>query len=162
MTLLERIPVVRNLFRQKSLRKNFLFLLWQEISRNVERYYIVDQRQFISEPFEMDAWKEARDFTSVRFPAAVVEYVAAVESFNKAFLEMKEFEETYLSSVEYKTRANAEILHARKEELQKKFDFLRPLIFTAQKAMREMINGAHQKNEPCVSGRNGDKLEKRS
>jgi hypothetical protein len=138
MNRLERLPLVGPFIRRRP-QKNFLVALWDEVNRNLERYYVVEQRQFITEAFDIEAWEEARMFLSLAFPDALVGYAAAVRDFNAVLRDMKEFEGIYSSSIEKKTRENAHILHAKKEALDEQFQRLRPLIVSAQEALREML-----------------------
>ena len=138
MNVLERLPLVGPFLRRRP-QKNFLMALWNEVNGNLERYYVVEQRQFITEPFDIEAWEEARMFSRLQFSSGLLEYAAAVRDFNAALKDMKEFEGIYSSSIEKKTRANAEVLHAKKEALEEKLQYLRPVIVSAQKALREML-----------------------
>ncbi|MBF0485187.1 MAG: hypothetical protein HQL16_01605 [Candidatus Omnitrophica bacterium] len=138
MLVTDRMPFLKPFFRQKP-RKNFLVALWHEINLNLERYFVVEQRQFITEPFENNACHEARTFASLKFPRELTEYAHAVDQFNALFREMKEFEAFYSSSIDKKTKENAEILHQQKESLQVMFNGLRPKIDAAQSSLRRLL-----------------------
>ncbi|MBF0618574.1 MAG: hypothetical protein HQL19_00220 [Candidatus Omnitrophica bacterium] len=132
-------PLLRSVFRREQ-KKNFILALLNEISANLEKYLVIEQRQFITMDFEVQAWEEARHFTSVDFAPEVEEYAREVERFNAAFADCRAFEEHYSSSIDQKTRANAEVLHAKKEALLEQFNVIRPKIEAAQKAVRAMLS----------------------
>jgi hypothetical protein len=123
-------------FLKKRRQKNFLFNLWNEVNSNLERYYVIDQRQFITMDFELKTWEDVRHFFGIRLPAEVLEYASALEDFNRAFADCCAFEATYTSNIDNKTLENAQILHAKKETLDEKFRSVQPKIIAAQKALR--------------------------
>jgi hypothetical protein len=124
---------------RKSGQKNFLLRLLSEINSNLERYYVIDQRQFITMDFEMSAWEEARHFSGVQYPGDVLDYASALEDFNRAFADCRAFEVTYSASIDNKTLETAKVLHAKKEAIEEKFRSLQPRIIAAQKALRAII-----------------------
>lgn len=138
MTNSERIPVLGAFIRRRP-QKNFLKAIWEEANRNLERYYVVEQRQFITEAFDIEAWEDARMFSDLTFSDILSTYAAAIADFNAALKDVKEFEEVYSSSIDRKTRENAEVLHGKKEILEEKFQKLRPMIVSAQKSLREIL-----------------------
>ena len=120
-------------------KRNFLLELLNEVNTNMERFYVIDQRQFISMNFEMQAWEEARHFSGADFPSEVKEYATALEDFNRTFDDCRACEEVYSSSIENKTLEAAKVLHAKKEALEEKFKNIQPRILTAQKALRARV-----------------------
>jgi hypothetical protein len=116
-----------------------LYELWEEVNRNVERYCVIEQRQFISEFFDIEAWEEARAFSGIRFSREMEAYAVGVEAFNKLLKSAKDFEDKYSSSISHKTKINAEELHRRKENVDRAFEVLRPRIMTAQAEMRKLL-----------------------
>lgn len=130
--------LLRPFFKRRH-RKNFLLLLWHEMNANMERYYVIDQRQFITAPFEMGAWDEAERFSGQKFPLEVLDYAVALEEFNAALADVQLFEGKYLSSLEHKTLENAQILHDKKEALELKVKTIQQKIVSAQNALRAMM-----------------------
>jgi hypothetical protein len=127
-------------FSGKRRQRNCLLSLLDEIGVNLERYYVIDQRQFISLDFEMSAWEEARHFSGVQFPREVLDYASALGDFNRTFADCRAFEETYTSSIDKKTLEAAKILHAKKETLEEKFRSVEPRIMAAQRALKVMMD----------------------
>jgi len=126
-------------FLKKHGQKNFLLALLEEINSNLERYYVIDQRQFITMDFEMGVWEEARHFSGAQFPGEILDYAAALEDFNRVFADCQAFEVTYSASIDNKTLETAKVLHAKKEALEEKFRSLQPRIMAAQQALRVMM-----------------------
>ncbi len=124
---------------KKRCQKNFLLNLLNEMNDNLERYFVIDQRQFISMGFEMVAWDEARHFSGLQFPPELDDYAVALEDFNRAFADSRAFEEDYSSSIDHKTLESAQVLHAKKEALAEKFKVIQPKIICAQKVLRVMM-----------------------
>jgi len=131
-------------FLRKRSRKNFLLSLLNEINSNLEKCYVIDQRQFITMDFEMSAWGEARHFSGVQFPEEVLDYASSLEDFNRTFADCRAFEETYTSSIDNKTLEAAKVLHAKKEALEDKFRSVQPKISAAQKALRARMDKKFQ------------------
>jgi hypothetical protein len=125
---------------QRRPHRNFLTDLKAEVDRNLERSYVVEQRQFITEPFDSQAWEEVRTFSSYHFSKELMEYAVTVQDFNQDLKGIKDFEEVYSSSLDMKTRDNAEILHAKKEVLREKFNAIRTKITAAQSSLRCMLD----------------------
>jgi hypothetical protein len=139
MTAVKGLSIIGSFFQRRP-QKNFLMNLWGEVNRNFERYYVIEQRQFITEPFDVEAWEDAAIFSDCHFPRELKDYAAAIQGFNRALKEVKDFEDVYSSSIEHKTRANAEILHAKKEFLQDQFNDIRQKITAAQASLRSILD----------------------
>ena len=120
--------------------KKILLDLWREMNVNLERFYVIDQRQFISSAFLLDSWGVAKHSASVNFSAEVLDYASVLEQFNSAYEDMQIFEKSYLSSIANKTRANALILHAKKEFLDDMVRQIKPRILLAQQALRPLLD----------------------
>lgn len=118
---------------------NFALRLLNEMNNNLERYYVIDQRGFISAPFDLEDFQDARHYSGMTFPREVYYYAEVLETFNKLFRECREFEEMYSSGIQNKTHANAEILHAKKEALELRLKDIQGVIVAAQKALRPCV-----------------------
>jgi len=129
-----------NPFTKKQRQKNFILELWNEMNVNLERFYVISQRQFIASAFNLDAWEEAVAFSGFVFPQEVHKYAEVLADFNCAFVEVRTFEEFYSSSIDNKTRVNAELLHARQERLEEKVTAIQDSILGAQKIVRSMLD----------------------
>ena len=123
-------------------QKKILFDLLAEINTNLECFYVIDQRQFISRGLDLEVWEDAKEFSGITFSQEMQAYAAALADFNRLFASMRAFEEMYSSSIDNKTRANAEILHARKEALEENIKAVQPHILTAQKIIRALLEPA--------------------
>lgn len=126
------------LFRQLCRKKDPARGLWLEVNANLERYYVYDQRQFFATAFDLKAWEAARCSAGFQVHAEVLEYASAIDNFNRAFADMKAFENFYSLSMDNKIRANAEILHAKKEALAEMAGGLLPRILGARGQIRLM------------------------
>ncbi|MBF0594060.1 MAG: hypothetical protein HQL22_03755 [Candidatus Omnitrophica bacterium] len=126
-------------FSRPGRKSKILLNVWHEINDNLERFYVIDQRQFISSDFSLQAWGEACHYPGLTFPEEVLEYAAVIEQFNDAFTDMQIFERSYSASLAKKTRANAEILHAKKEFLDNMVKHIKPRILLAQQALFLML-----------------------
>lgn len=127
-------------FQKKPRAKNFLLLLLEEIRTNLERYYVIDQRQFINVGFEIRAWEEAKHLSGRTFPSAITDYALAIEDFNALLEDVRSFEKDYVLDVSRQSRESAQILHDKKEALESKFYALQPRIMAAQKALRVIMD----------------------
>ncbi len=127
-------------FRKKPRTKKFLLLLWEEMYTNLERYYVIDQRRFISMGFEIKAWDDARYKSGLNFPAQVLAYGAAIEDFNATLEDVHVFEKHYSLDKATMTKENAQILHDKKEVLDRKFESIQPKIIAAQNALRVIMD----------------------
>lgn len=143
MKFLDYFPVIRRLFRQPA-RKNGLFSFFQEVTRNLELYYVVDQRQFISAPFEDEHLAVAFEYPVIRSSTSVRDYAHAVRTFNAFFSDVRTFEQKYLSFDEHRTKENAQILHEKKEKLQQQFESSRAFILAAQLELRRIISSGER------------------
>lgn len=126
--------------RPRPAKKNSLFYLFEEVTCNLELYYVVDQRQFISGPFEDSLLAVAQEHPLVRSSMPVRDYAQTIRMFNTFFSDVRAFEQKYLSFDEHRTRENAQILHEKKEKLQKQFEDSRACVLAAQKELRRIIS----------------------
>ncbi len=112
------------------------------MNTNVERFFVVEQRQFITESFDTLEIQRVISMSGVNLPAEICAYRQGIEAFNRALKDAKDFEEGSYKSAEQKTRANAEVLHQKKEKVEELFKTLRPVMMAAQKTMRVLLNAA--------------------
>lgn len=113
-----------------------------EINTNLERFYVVEQRQFITGFFDTQAVQKTVLLSGIELPTEIYIYKESLELFNTALKDAKDFEEQSFKHVDQKTRFNAEMLHQKKEKTEELFKTLRPGIITAQKTMRDLLNAA--------------------
>ena len=94
-------------------------VLQQEIDRNFERACVMEQRGFIT--MKLDRLGDV--------PEELRGYARAVDVFNAAFDDHKDFEAFYSSGLDKRTRANALILDQKHETLREKFLDVRRVLF---------------------------------
>lgn len=96
-----------------------------EINRNLERIYVMEQRQFISLRLDLDE----------TYPEGLSAYVAAVKAFNVAFDEHKACEGRYSADISRQTRDKALVLEEAHSLLTERFLALKPVVLAARKAL---------------------------
>jgi len=125
--------------KEGQLRKN-LFDFLAEMEKNLEFFYVMDQRQFITHGFLTDAWGLVKDADIIKRHESIVVYAKAAGDFNHSLKSYKEYEVWYTGDVQNKTPENARKLHALKHELDQKLKLMEALIITAgQDLEREMV-----------------------
>lgn len=123
-------------------RNAVLFKCLNEINANVERFFVVEQRQFITEFFDTAEVEQLIKASEEDLPREVLTYQKSMEAFNSALKEAKDFEAQSYAEVAQRTRAIAEVLHDKKEKVEELFKTLRPIIMSAQRSMRDLLNVA--------------------
>jgi hypothetical protein len=129
-------------FGKPRQQDGLLFKCWEEMNTNVERFFVVEQRQFITEFFDTQEIQRVIGMPRINLPAEIGAYQQGIEMFNAALKDAKDFEESSYKSAEQKTRANAEVLHQKKEKVEELFKTLRPVMMAAEKTMRVLLNAA--------------------
>lgn len=125
---------------EKSLKEKLLAFL-AEMERNLETYYVMDQRQFITHGFEMLMWEQVKDLDVVKRHTALLAYGETLAEFNRAFNEHKDFERWYSSNMDHKTQENSKKLHMLKHDLDKRVKMLEPILIMAGQALeKELLN----------------------
>jgi len=136
---LGRIPFLGVIWRGQT-GKNLIKAVCDEASRNLERYQVFEQRQFITDVFEIEACELAKISCGIDFTEEILSYASTVQDFNASLKDVKDFEEFYISDLVHKTRENAEMLHFKKEFLEEKLKRMRPIIVSAQKCLNDLLN----------------------
>lgn len=125
---------------KRQLRKNLLGLL-DEMEKNLETYYVIDQRQFITNGFLMHQWENCKDIDLIKKHEAIKVYAASLTSFNEAFEEQRAYEQWYTSNMEHKTPDNAKKLHALKNGLMDRVKTIEAVIIPAGQVLeKELLN----------------------
>ena len=132
-----------SIFKKRSadeqLRKE-LFDLLAEMEKNLEFFYVMDQRQFITQGFLTDIWPRVKEVDIIKRHESIVKYARATEDFNLSLKAHKEYEAWYTGDAKNKTPENGRKLHAMKHELDQKLKSLEALIiFAGQDLEREML-----------------------
>ena len=130
-----------SIFKNKNeeLKKN-LFDFLAEMEKNLEFFYVMDQRQFITHGFLTDVWPKVKDVDIVRRHESIIKYAIVMEDFNQSLKAHKEYEAWYTSDLKNKTPENAKKLHAMKHALDHKLKEMEPIIILAgQDLEREML-----------------------
>ena len=125
--------------KEDTLRKN-LFDFLAEIEANLELFYVMDQRQFITSGFLTKTWGQVKDMEIIKRHGTIAVYATSMEDFNHALKAHKDYEIWYTSDLKNKTPDNARKLHALKNELDQKLKSLEAVIILAgQDLEREML-----------------------
>jgi hypothetical protein len=124
----------------RTLKKQLLSLL-NEMEKNLEIYYVMDQRQFIIHGYMMKQWENSKDLDIVKKHEAIKVYGAALSAFNQAHLEHKEYEQWYSSNMDHKTPDNAKKLHDMKNGVVARIKTLEAIIIPAGQTLeKELLN----------------------
>ena len=125
---------------QGSREKRALLAFLEELDANLETFYVMDQRQFITQTFSLKAWEQVKDVALVHKHESVGSCIRAMEEFNALYKEYKSYEQWYASDLNNKTPDNARKLHGMKHELDKKLKAMESLIIPAGQALeKDMI-----------------------
>ncbi len=134
------IPLIKNIQQKQQVKKG-LFAFLEEMEQNLETFYVMDQRQFITQGFALRAWKAVKDLSCIKKHESITVCMHALEEFNTMFKEHKDFEQWYTADLERKTPDNAKKLHGMKHELDKKIKALESIIIPAGQALeKEMLD----------------------
>lgn len=125
---------------EESRQKRDLLMFLAEMDKNLETYYVMEQRQFITETFPMLAWASVKDTAMVNRYPSIKAYAQRMEDFNRSFSQQREFEKWYVGDLANKTPDNARKLHAMKQDLEKQLKGMDAVIIPAgQDLEREML-----------------------
>ena len=131
------------LFKNKSndeLLNKLLFNFLAEMEKNLEIFYVMDQRQFITHGFLVDFWPLVKDLDLIKRHETICLYAKAMEDFNRSLSAFKEYENWYTGDINHKTPDNARKLHAMKHEQEQKLSGMEAMIILAgQDLEREML-----------------------
>ena len=111
--------------------KDALMRLYGEIKKNLEIYYVMDQRQFIDMEFQSAQWQKVQSQKGTAGLAKLKDYGRVVDDFNRFYREFKEFEKWYAADMNNKTKENAQKLHTHRSELDGKLKNMYPVICAA-------------------------------
>ncbi|MBF0571405.1 MAG: hypothetical protein HQL12_05985 [Candidatus Omnitrophica bacterium] len=124
---------------EKQLKKD-LFAFLAEMEKNMEFFYVMDQRRFITHGFLTDSWPLVKEMDIIRRHETIFLYARAVDDFNRSLKVLKEYETWYAGDVNNKSPENARKLHALKDELNEKLKGMESAIILAgQDLEREMV-----------------------
>lgn len=116
------VTMIRKIFERGRLKRNLIAFL-DEMEKNLETFYVMDQRQFITQGFSVLAWEQVKQEDAVKKHGPVLVYIRAMEDFNRSFQKYEENKTPML-----------------KNELDKKLKGLDAVIIPAGQALeREMI-----------------------
>ena len=134
------MDIIKSWRTKNDLRKLLLTFL-AEMEKNLETFYVIEQRQFITVGFLMDTWGQVKDLDIIKYQEAVRIYASALLDFNKLFQEYKSYEQWYSSDLKNKTNDNAKKLHALKHGLDQKIKSLELVIIPAGQALeKDLLN----------------------
>ena len=124
----------------EQLRKD-LFDFLAEMEKNLEFYYVMDQRQFITHGFLIDVWPRVQGMDIIKRHEGIAKYAWAIEEFNQALKDHKDYENWYVADLQHKSPENARKLHALKHGLDLKLKGMEAVIILAgQDLEREMLS----------------------
>ena len=128
----------KNSINEKVRKDLFDFL--EEMEKNLESFYVMDQRQFITHGYLTETWGQVKEMDIIKRHESLGLYARAMEDFNQSLKAHKEFEAWYIEDPTHKTPDNAKKLHAMKHELDVKLQGLEKVIIAAgQDLEREML-----------------------
>ena len=113
--------------------------LLDEMEKNLEKYYVMDQRQFIESNFDLQAWNKAQALKEFTFDERLKHYAYILEQFNTSYAAFKEFERWYVSDLKNKTAENAKKLHTQKQELETRVKKLDRIIIPAGQVLEKKL-----------------------
>ncbi len=132
------IAPINKIFQQQRIKKNLLLLL-AEMEKNLEIFYVMDQRQFITEGFVIRVWDEVKNEEVIKRNEPILIYAQALIEFNLLYKEYKEFEHWYSSDMKNKTPENAKKLHALKHKLDAQMKAMEAVIIPAGQALEKEL-----------------------
>jgi len=122
-----------------KLRKD-LFDFLAEMEKNLEFFYVMDQRQFITHGFLTDTWPMVREIDVIKRHQTILDYAKATLDFNQSLKAHREYEAWYVGDTNNKTPENAKKLHAMKHDLDVKLKAMEAVIILAgQDLEKEML-----------------------
>jgi hypothetical protein len=128
-------------FQEHYQLKKELFAFLAEMEKNLELFYVMDQRQFITGGFIMDTWPRVKGWDIIKKHEAIGIYGAALENFNNLFKAYKDYEAWYTADIQRKTPENAKKLHGLKHDLDKTLKGMEAVIIPAGQALeRQMLD----------------------
>ena len=134
------LDIIQSWNAKNKLKKQLLDFL-AEMEKNLEIYYVTDQRQFITGGFTMKTWEQVEGLEMIKKHEAIGQYATALLNFNKSYLEHKEYEQWYTSDSKNKNNENAKKLHALKHDLDLQLKPLEVVIITAGQVLeQELLN----------------------
>lgn len=133
------ITKLKTWMKDRSQRQQIMDFL-DEMDKNLELFYVMDQRQFITSMFSLKYWPRVKDVPLIAKHESVRHYASALQKFNQDYEEHKKFESWYSGDMNHKTPDNAKKLHAQKQDLEAQLRKLEAVIIPAgQDIEREMV-----------------------
>jgi len=131
--------IFKNNSNEKQLRKS-LFDFHAEMDKNMEIFFVMDQRQFITHGFLTEQWPLVNGIDIIKKHETIAKYALATVDFNSSWKAFKDYEAWYTGDVNNKSPENARKLHAQKHELDLKLKAMEAIIILAgQDLEREMV-----------------------
>jgi len=125
--------------KDDQIKKN-LFDFWVEMEKNMELFYVMDQRQFVISGFLTEMWPRVKGIDLVMKYESISQYAKSILDFNEALKVHKEYEAWYIGDINNKTPENSRKLHALKHDMDSKLKGMEAVIILAgQDLEREML-----------------------
>jgi len=132
-----------SIFKKKSTDeqlKSDLFDFLAEMEKNLEFFYVMDQRQFITHGFLTDTWPRVKETDIIKRHESIAIYARATEDFNHSLKAFRDYEAWYTGDANNKTPEGGRKLHTLKHELDLKLKGMESIIIPAgQDLEREML-----------------------
>jgi hypothetical protein len=126
-------------WRTKNMLKKQLLSFLDEMEKNLEIYYVADQRQFITSAFILDMWDKVKELDIIKKYEELKVYSTVLLDFNKSYEEYKSYEKWYSSDIQNRNNENAKKLHELKNQLNRKLGQLESIIILAGQALEKEL-----------------------
>lgn len=134
------IHMIKKIQQDRRVKKDLLAFL-SEMETNLENFYVMDQRQFITHGYALCSWEAVKDLACIKKHESILVCMKTLEQFNALYKEHKEYEQWYTTDLKNKTPENARKLHGMKHELDKKLKLMESIIIPAGQTLeKEMLD----------------------
>lgn len=124
--------------KKKKEQKKLLLDFYQELKKNLESYYVMDQLARFRF-YRMDAWLKLKNSVPGAGGEAVLIYARRLEEYNALLDDFTRYEQWYAADINNKTPASARILHDKREEPRQKFEGLESVIKSAIQSLERYL-----------------------
>lgn len=127
-------------WQEKKARQNLFLDFYEELKKNLESYYVMDQLGRFRF-FRMVTWSKLKDpeGPAILNDKMIADYIHRLEEYNSVLDDFTKYEQWYASDLNNKTPANARILHDKREEPRTKFQGLEPVIKSAIQSFEKQL-----------------------
>ena len=126
-------------FKKKRETKRLLLGFYEEIKRNLELYYVMNQLGEFR-LFCLDYCRRIKDNPVISSDERILICLEKIEDFNRIMTEFSQYQEWYNLDINNKTRENAQTLHSHKENVFEKLKGIDRVISVAKKALERKLH----------------------